>query len=111
MTVVRTDLLKWASKQSKQVLSGFPALAALTCIEEQGQLVSAIDGFIDQLHKQLREKKTASMAVSGWRGGEAWCYLSTLNSDHLGLLPLYSTTHSCCASAAVWPASCAVWAP
>lgn len=63
VTVVRTDLLKWASKQSKQVLSGFPALAALTCIEEPQHLVNAIDSFIDQLHKQLRDKKNASMAV------------------------------------------------
>lgn len=63
VTVLRADLLKWASKQSKQVMSGLPAVAALMCCERHDQLVTTIDGFIDQLHKLLRERRTASMAI------------------------------------------------
>ncbi len=120
VTVLRTDLQKWASKQSKQVnfacppqaaagkqcmqttkckpgcgvagkachalpsfhsltlpshqpvpccspchqiMSAFPAIAALMCCERHEQLVTTIDGFIDVLHKQLRERRIATMAI------------------------------------------------
>lgn len=33
-----------------QVLSGFPVVAALMCVEHHDQLVANIDGFIDQVH-------------------------------------------------------------
>lgn len=92
--MLRTDLFKWATKQSKQascrvhftdhdawlgfgpaavgrisscallqVMSGFPAVAALMCCERHDQLVTTIDGFIDALHKLLRERRTATMAI------------------------------------------------
>ncbi|KAL4428595.1 hypothetical protein ABPG77_008907 [Micractinium sp. CCAP 211/92] len=63
VTVLRTDLQKWASKQSKQIMSAFPAIAALMCCERHEQLVTTIDGFIDVLHKQLRERRIATMAI------------------------------------------------
>ncbi|PSC67904.1 furry homolog-like [Micractinium conductrix] len=63
VTVLRGDLQKWASKQSKQVMSGFPVVAALMCCEHHDQLVTNIDGFIDQLHKLLRDRRAASMAI------------------------------------------------
>lgn len=63
VTVLRTDLQKWASKQSKQVASGFPVVAVLLCLEGHEQLVTSIDGFIDALHKLLRDRRNASMAL------------------------------------------------
>ena len=85
-------VLRW-----RQVMSGFPVVAVLMCIEDHAQLVLTIDGFIDQLHKLLRDRRAASMAVlclcrvaacfirrmaarsdaGGWQGmcgmGEWWC--------------------------------------
>ncbi len=37
-----------------QVLSGLPTVTVLTCIEEEQQLVQAIEGLVDLLHKQLK---------------------------------------------------------
>lgn len=44
-------------------MSAFPAIAALMCCERHEQLVTTIDGFIDVLHKQLRERRIATMAI------------------------------------------------
>ncbi|KAI3439023.1 hypothetical protein D9Q98_001435 [Chlorella vulgaris] len=63
VTVLRSDLQKWSSKQSKQVMSGVPVVAVLMCLEGHDQLVTTIDGFIDQLHKLLRDRRAASMAL------------------------------------------------
>jgi len=62
VAATRTGLLSW-SKQAKQVPFAFPAVAVLTCLELQANLVSAIDSLIDQLHKQLKERKQASMST------------------------------------------------
>lgn len=61
--MLRTDLLKWATKQSKQVMSGYPLVAALMCVEGHDALISNIDGFIDTLHKLLRVRCSAA---PGW---------------------------------------------
>lgn len=44
-----------------QVLSGLPAVAVLTCVEEDGQLVGAIEGLVDVLHKQLKVGRHAKI--------------------------------------------------
>lgn len=48
---------------SLQVMSGVPVVAVLMCLEGHDQLVTTIDGFIDQLHKLLRDRRAASMAL------------------------------------------------
>lgn len=48
---------------SLQVMSGFPVVAALMCVEDHSQLITNIDGFIDQLHRLLRDRRAASMAL------------------------------------------------
>lgn len=63
VAVLRSDLYKWASKQSKHVGHAFPAIAALTCLEEHVQLPQAMDAFVELLHRQLKDKKAASMAM------------------------------------------------
>jgi hypothetical protein len=45
------------------VASGFPAVAVLLCLESREQMVGSIDGFIDALHRLLRDRRTASMAL------------------------------------------------
>lgn len=62
IAATRTGLLSW-SKQAKQVPFAFPAVAVLTCLEVQANLILAIDSLIDQLHKQLKERKQASMSI------------------------------------------------
>jgi hypothetical protein len=54
VATVRTDLTKWALKQSKQLQAGMPAVAVLICLELDQQMTAAVDTFIDQLHKQLK---------------------------------------------------------
>ena len=46
-----------------QVMSGFPVVAVLMCVEDHKQLVANIDSFIDQLLKLLRDRRAASMAI------------------------------------------------
>ena len=58
-----SDALCCAVLRWRQVMSGFPVVAVLMCIEDHSQLVLTIDGFIDQLHKLLRDRRAASMAV------------------------------------------------
>lgn len=63
ISTLRSDILRWANKQSKQVISAFPLATALACAESDAQCVAAIDTTVDLLHRQLREKKNASMAI------------------------------------------------
>lgn len=61
--LLRTELLRWTTKQSKQVTAGLPAVTVLTCIEDENALVGSIDSLVELLHKQLKDKKTASMGI------------------------------------------------
>jgi len=63
ITLLRKEILKWTTKQSKQIPAGYPLVTILTCIEEEGTLISSIDSLIECLHKQLRDRKNASMAL------------------------------------------------
>lgn len=63
ITLLRKEILKWTTKQSKQIPAGYPLVTILTCIEEEGTLISSIDSLIECLHKQLRDKKNSSMAL------------------------------------------------
>lgn len=63
VSAIRGDVMKWALKQSKQVTSAFPLLAALVCAEGDATFVGVVDGFVDHLHKQLRDRKNASLAI------------------------------------------------
>jgi hypothetical protein len=60
---IRVELSRWIAKQSKQALAGYPVITALTCIEDESALVSNIDGLIDNLNRQLKDKKTCSMGL------------------------------------------------
>lgn len=60
---MRNDVLRWTLKQSKQVAAAYPLLVTLSCAESDSHCASAIDSFIEHLHKQLREKRNASMAI------------------------------------------------
>jgi len=63
ITLLRTELLRWTSRQAKQVTAGLPAVTALTCLEEERALVGSIDSLVELLHRHLRDKKLASMAL------------------------------------------------
>jgi len=63
IALLRTELLRWTTKQAKQIGAGLPAVAVLTCIQEENALVASIDSFVELLHKQLKDKKNASMAL------------------------------------------------
>lgn len=63
ITYLRTELQKWTVKQAKQALYGYPVVTALICLEDEGNLVGSIDTFIEQLHKQMKDRKTCSMAL------------------------------------------------
>lgn len=62
VSATRIGLLGW-SKQAKQVSVAFPAIAMLTCLEPYANLMQALDSLIDQLHKQLKDKRQAPMAL------------------------------------------------
>ena len=61
--LLRTELFKWTSRQAKQAMAGYPIVTILTCIDTENALVNNIDALIDQLNKQLKEKKNSSMAL------------------------------------------------
>lgn len=61
--LLRTELSKWVSKQAKQAMAGYPVLTALICIDDESSLVNTIDVLIENLNKQMKEKKTCSMAL------------------------------------------------
>ncbi|KAH7623253.1 hypothetical protein Ndes2526B_g01675 [Nannochloris sp. 'desiccata'] len=63
VALLRTELLRWTTKQAKQIGSGLPAVAVLTCLQEESALVASIDSFVELLHKQLKDKKNANMAL------------------------------------------------
>lgn len=63
VALLRTELQRWTSKQAKQVAAGLPAVTALTCLEDEGALVASIDSLVELLHRHLKDKKTASMAL------------------------------------------------
>jgi hypothetical protein len=63
IALLRTELLRWTTKQAKQIGAGLPAVAVLTCLQEESALVASIDSFVELLHKQLKDKKNASMAL------------------------------------------------
>ena len=69
--MLRTDLLKWASKQSKQVPAGLPVVAVLTCMEQESQMIQSIDSFVDQLHKQIKVRRLACMLAFASRAAGA----------------------------------------
>lgn len=63
ITMIRTDILRWTTKQAKQVFAGLPAVTVLTCLEEEPALVSSIDSLVEYLHRQLKEKSHRTMAL------------------------------------------------
>ena len=63
VSLLRTEMFKWTSKQTKQVGAGLPAVAVLTCLQEESALVASIDSLVEVLHKQLKDKRNASMAL------------------------------------------------
>ncbi len=63
IALLRTELLRWTTKQAKQIGAGLPAVAVLTCLQEESALVGSIDSLVELLHKQLKDKKNASMGL------------------------------------------------
>lgn len=63
VALLRTELFKWTTKQSKQALAGYPVVSVLTCIEDENGLVNSIDALIDNLCRQIKDKKNSPMAV------------------------------------------------
>jgi hypothetical protein len=61
--LLRTELSKWVTKQTKQAMAGYPVLSALICIDDENSLVNTIDVLVDSLNKHMRDKKMCSMAL------------------------------------------------
>ena len=60
---VRTELTRWVAKQSKQGMAAYPAITVLTCVEDESVLMTTIDGLIETLNRQVREKNRATCSM------------------------------------------------
>ena len=60
---VRTELGRWVAKQAKQGMAAYPAITMLTCVEDEGVLMTTIDGLIETLNRQVREKNRATCSM------------------------------------------------
>ncbi|KAL6769541.1 hypothetical protein ACKKBG_A31400 [Auxenochlorella protothecoides x Auxenochlorella symbiontica] len=63
ISVLRLDILKWTTKQAKQASAGLPLLTLLTCMETDKQMLANVDGMVDLLQRQLKDKKNAGVAA------------------------------------------------
>lgn len=65
IAVLRTDILKWSTKQSKQVQSGYPLLTMLTCLEPDKQMVSNVDVVVDLMQRQIKARGVVGRGGKG----------------------------------------------
>lgn len=102
VSVIRGDVMKWALKQSKQVTSAFPLLAALVCAEGDGTFVGAVDGFVDHLHRQLRVSAGGEVALleglcgHGILSSSSRWAVDVARSGAWSLSRAYVRCHACC---------------
>lgn len=63
ISLLRTELVKWTTKQAKQAYAGLPAVTALTCLTINDNFLTEMDQMIEILHRQLRDKKNVSVVL------------------------------------------------